>query len=63
MVPSIVALGTVFSGFSTFPAGIEALSTPRNAYRLIAAALEIAAQLDSPVKLNDGKLFKSKKVF
>ena len=37
MVPNIVAFETVTSGFSTFAAGIVALSIPKKAYNVNAA--------------------------
>ena len=57
----MVALGTIFSGFLIFSAGIVADSMPKKAYNVSAATTGKVAKLLSPVKLNLGKLSKLKK--
>ena len=59
-VPNIVALGIVTSGFSIFSAGIDPLSNPINAYKVIAATTGKVAKSPLPVKLKSGKLLMSK---
>ncbi len=56
IVPNIVALGIVFSGFSTFPAGTVALSRPKKAHKVNVAVTAIAPILVSELGLNGMKL-------
>ena len=57
----MVAFGTIFSGLSTFSAGIVADSTPKKAYKVNAATTGNVAKLLPSVKLKAGKLSKLKK--
>jgi hypothetical protein len=61
MVPNIVALGTVFSGWRISAAGIVAHSIPKKAYSVREATADRDEKLLSPVKLKEGKLSSLKK--
>ena len=61
VVPNIVARGTVFSGFSTFSAGMVATSIPKNANKVSAATAENAPILLLSEILKAGKFSTSKK--
>ena len=53
IVPRIVALGTVVSGFLIFALGIVALSIPRKAKNVSIVVIVMADQFDSPLSEGD----------